>query len=219
MADAAVTINLGGTDGIYADLIQAAKNALYAAIKMAKLGVNVKEIGAVIEGEITKFEGVRPVSNLGGHRVSQWDLHGSPFIPNIANSSENYVLKEGDQIAFEPFTTDGIGSVRNGKELTIFEVKNIHKKKNLPQIEKLRLAKFKKKFSNLPFSPRWIDFMPKDQIDAAIMRYYRQGIISGYHVFEERAKGLVAQHEHTLLITKDGAIPTTWWEDFDYRDL
>ena len=219
VADAAVTINLGGNDGIYANLVQAVKDALYAAMKIAKPGVNVREIGAVIEGEITKFEGIRPVSNLGGHRVSQWDLHGAPFVPNVSNSQENYVLKEGDQIAFEPFATNGFGAIKNGKELTIFEVKNIHKKKNLPQIEKLRLQKFKKKFNTLPFSPRWIDFMPKDQIDAAIMRYYRQGILSGYHVFEERGHGLVAQHEHTLLITADGCIPTTWWEDFDFRDL
>lgn len=219
IADAAVTINLGKTDGLYSDLCKAVIDALYAAIKIAKPGVSIKSIGAVIQTEIEKYKDVRPISNLGGHRVSRWDLHGSPFIPNVANSGEDYLLKEGDQIAIEPFATNGYGAIKNGKDLTIFEVKNIHKKKNLPQIEKLRLQKFKKKFGKLPFSPRWIDFMPQNQINAAILKYYRQGILDGYHVFEERAQGIVSQQEHTLLITKDGAIPTTWWEDFDYRTL
>ncbi len=219
IADAAVTVNLGKTQGLYADLCSAVIDALYAVIKLAKPGVNVRDLGAVIQTEIEKYPNIRPVSNLGGHGLGQWDLHSAPFVPNVANSGDNYILKEGDQIAIEPFATNGYGAIKNGKDLTIFEVKNIHKKKNLPQIEKLRLQKFKKKFGKLPFSPRWIDFMPQNQINAAILKYYRQGILSGYHVFEERAKGIVSQQEHTLLITKEGAIPTTWWEDFDYHDL
>ncbi|MHA1647678.1 MAG: type II methionyl aminopeptidase, partial [Promethearchaeota archaeon] len=217
VADAAVTINLGNDGDVYSDLVNSVKDALYKAISMAKPGVNITHIGAAIQREIRKYNNLKPISNLGGHGVGRWELHGSPFIPNVAETFEEYILKEGDQIAIEPFATNGYGEVRNGKELTIFEVKNIHKKKNLPQLERLTLQQFKKKFKNLPFSPRWIDFIPKNEIDSHILKYYRQGILDGYHVFEERAKGLVAQHEHTLLITKDGAVPTTWWEDFDFH--
>ncbi|MCF2141486.1 MAG: type II methionyl aminopeptidase [Candidatus Lokiarchaeota archaeon] len=219
VADAAVTINLGNDRGIYSDLIKAAKDALYTAISLAKPGVNIRTIGAAIQVEIEKYKDLTPVSNLGGHRVSRWDLHGSPFIPNVGSGLENYILKEGDQIAIEPFSTNGYGAIRNGKEITIFEVKNIHKKKNLPQIERIRLKKFKEKFGAFPFSPRWVDFIPEEKVNDVILKYYRQGILQGYNVFVERAQGLVAQHEHTLLITKEGAIPTTWWEDFDYHKL
>ena len=219
VADAAVTVNIGKTSGVYEDLCKASTEALYAAMGIAKPGVDIREIGAIIQKEIEKYDGLKPISNLGGHRVSQWDLHGAPFIPNVANSNDDYKLQEGDQIAFEPFATNGYGMIKNGKELTIFEVKNIRKKKNMPQLERLRLQKFKKKFKSFPFSPRWVDFMPKDQINSIIMKYHHQGIFSGYHVFEERAHGLVSQAEHTLLITKEGAVPTTWWEDFDYKKL
>ncbi len=219
IADAAITVNLGEDEGLYSNLCQAVADALYAAIGYAKPGVNVKNIGAIIQTEIQKYKDIIPIANLGGHRVSQWNLHGSPFIPNVSNTSDNYLLKEGDQIAIEPFATNGYGAVKNGKEITIFEIKNIQKKKNLPQIERLRLQKFKQKFKNLPFSPRWIDFIPKDQINNLLLKYYRQGIMFGYHVFEERGGGLVSQQEHTLIITKEGAIPTTWWEDFDYKTL
>lgn len=219
VADAAITINLGDDGGIHDTLIRAAKDALYAVIGIAKPGVSIQAIGATIQTQIEKFKSLSPISNLGGHRVSQWDLHGAPFIPNIGAGMDNYILKEGDQIAIEPFSTNGYGAIKNGKEITIFEVKNIHKKKNLPQHDRIRLRKFKDKFKNFPFSARWVDFMPQEQVNDFILKYYRMGIFQGYHVFVERGQGLVAQHEHTLLITKEGAIPTTWWEDFDYKDL
>jgi methionyl aminopeptidase len=219
VADAAVSVDLGDDGGIYSSLINGAKEALYTAIGLAKPGVNVRAIGAAIQTQIEKYKSLIPISNLGGHRVSQWDLHGSPFVPNVGGGGENYVLKAGDQLAFEPFSTNGYGAIRNGKEITIFEVKNINKKKNIPQRERIMLKKFKNKFRNFPFSPRWVDFMPEDRVNDFILKHYRQGVFEGYHVFVERARGLVAQHEHTLLITKEGAVPTTWWEDFDYHTL
>jgi methionyl aminopeptidase len=219
IADAAITVNLGNTPGLYANLMNAVRDALYTAIGIIRPGISTRTVGIAIQSAIQKYEGLRPISNLGGHRVSQWDLHGSPFIPNISDAIDDYIFQEGDQMAVEPFSTNGYGAIRNGSDITIFEVKNIHKKKNLPQLERSRLIKFKEQFKNFPFSPRWIDFIPKDQISSTILKYYRQGILDGYHVFEERGNGLVAQQEHTMLISHDGATPTTWWEDFDYKSL
>ncbi|MHA1619513.1 MAG: M24 family metallopeptidase, partial [Promethearchaeota archaeon] len=95
IADAAITVNIGKDGGVYENLIKAAKDALYGAIGIAKPGVSVRAIGSMIQTQIEKFKGLTPISNLGGHRVSQWDLHGSPFIPNVGSSTDNYVLKEG----------------------------------------------------------------------------------------------------------------------------
>ncbi|MHA1721412.1 MAG: type II methionyl aminopeptidase [Promethearchaeota archaeon] len=218
VSDAAITVNLGNSE-IYDKLIKAVKDALYAAIPLFIPGVPLRDIGVAIEREITKYQGIKPVSNLGGHQLKQWNLHAGAFVPNVANSNEDYVLKEGDQFACEPFATNGYGAVKNGPEMTIFRVRSIKKKKNLPMTEKIRLQNFKKKFNTFPFSPRWIDFIPKNQINGAISKYNRQGILEGYHVFLERGNGIVSQHEHTIIVSKDGGIPTTWWEDFDYRDL
>jgi methionyl aminopeptidase len=218
VSDAAITVNLGNSEK-YDNLIKAVKDALYAAIPLFKPGVALRDIGAAIEREIIKFDGLKPVANLGGHQLGRFLLHAGPFVPNVSNFSENYILKEGDQFACEPFATNGYGAIKNGTDMTIFRVKGIKKKKNLPMAEKIRLQNFKKKFGDFPFSPRWVDFIPKGQINAAISKYHRQGILEGYHVFLERGGGIVAQHEHTIIVTKDGGIPTTWWEDFDYRDL
>jgi methionyl aminopeptidase len=216
IADAAITINLGHEDGLKATLVKAAEEAIYAAVKHFKPGVSVKEIGSYIQREIEKYPGLKPISNLGGHQLKQYNLHAGTFIPNNSMGGDNYKLKEGDQFAVEPFSTNGIGLIKDGPEMTIFRIESIAKKKNPPMQDRLRLEKFKKTFKTLPFSPRWIDFLPKDQINDAITRYLHWGVISGYHTFVERGNGLVAQAEHTLIVTKDGGLPTTWWEDFDY---
>jgi methionyl aminopeptidase len=218
VADAAVTINLGKDKGILETLVKASRDALYASIKNFKVGVNVSTIGRIIQTEIEKYEGCKPISNLGGHQLKQWNLHAGIFVPNIGRSTDNYVLKEGDQFAIEPFATNGYGAIRNGPKMTIFRYKGMKKKKNLPMTKKLQLQNFKKEFKSLPFSPRWINFIPKDQINATVLKYFKQGALEGYHTFIERAKGMVSQAEHTVIVTKEGGIPTTWWEDFDPWD-
>lgn len=218
IADAAITINLGGDDGIYEELIKAAQDGLYAAIKNFKPGVPIKKIGSIIQHNIEKHKGVKPISNLGGHQLEQYNLHAGVFVPNVGGTRDNYILKEGDQFAVEPFTTNGHGSVMNGKSKTIYMLQKINKK-GIKLEEKVRLAQWKKQFTTLPFSPRWIEKIPASQIPQIMSRYESKGIVSGYQIFMERGGGLVAQAEHTLVIKDGKAIPTTWHEDFDYKTL
>ncbi len=219
VADAAVTVNLGDDGGVYQDLIDAATDALYDAIANFKVGVNVSDIGRAIQSAITSHDDFRPVSNLGGHQLKQWSLHAGVFVPNVSQSTTNYKIQEGDQFAVEPFATNGYGAVENGDIIAIYRLKGMKKTKRLPQRERLRLRNFKRKFESFPFSPRWVDFIPEKQVNRAIKRYYQRGILEGYHVFVERNKGLVSQAEHTLIVKDGRAIPTTWWEDFNYTDL
>jgi len=219
VADAAVSINLGDNNEHYHNLIKAAKEALYSAIAYFKPGVNVRDIGRVIQGAIEKYDGFTPIANLGGHQLKQWSLHAGVFVPNISQSNSNYVLREGDQFAVEPFATDGYGMVKNGDVVPIYRIKSTKKSKSLPMRERARVKNFKKKFGSFPFSPRWVDFMPKEKVDKTIKRYYQKNILEGYHVFVERQNGMVSQAEHTLIIKDGHAIPTTWWEGFDYKKL
>lgn len=218
IADVASTVNLNKNDEKYTPLIKAAEDALYHAIKNFKAGTSVREIGMIIQKEIEKFPGVKPISNLGGHQLKQWNLHAGTFVPNIGSTVDNYKLEEGDQFAVEPFSTDGFGAIKNGSQITIFRVANINKKKNPPMEDKLRMQKFKNKFHSLPFSARWVDFIPKNNVNGIIEKYNGWGVFEFYHTFVERGNGMVAQAEHTLIVEKDQAIPTTWWENFSLND-
>ncbi len=218
VADAAITVNLGKTKGIHETLIKATDDAIHAVIKKFKPGVSVRQIGAIIEKEINKYPGCFPVSNLGGHQLKLWSLHAGTFVPNISNTHDEYILKEGDQFAVEPFATNGYGAIKNGPEMTIYHYHGAPKKKNLPMKDRLLLQKFKNKFRSFPFTPRWIDFMPKADIEATLAKYLKRGFITGYNTFIERGNGIVSQSEHTLIVTEDGGFPTTWHDDFAYWD-
>jgi methionyl aminopeptidase len=205
IADAAITINIGEDKGIYADLVQASEEGLAAALKVAGPGVGVSDIGTEIYKAIAKHN-VKPISNLGGHGLDAYQVHESPFIPNVPNSRDGSQLQPDRAYAIEPFTTDGYGSIQPGKVVNIFEFVNLKKKKNM-KIDEVALAqKFKKKFNTLPFSPRAVDFIQgTDNINDTINKFEKRGILRGYPIFEEIGRGLVAQTEHSLLILKDGA--------------
>jgi methionyl aminopeptidase len=207
LADAAITIKLGENGGIYQDLVNAANDGLEVAIKNFNVGTNLVEIGTLIEQAITSHN-VKPVENLGGHALAQHNLHAGAFVPNIPKAGSQYKIKLDDAFAIEPFSTNGAGRITEHKETTIYRVVNT-KKKNLKLNDRALAQKFKQKFKSLPFSPRAIDFIEKQRIQGILDRFKRYGIIKGYGLFIEIAKGLVAQAEHTVIVTDEGAHITT----------
>ncbi|RLG56859.1 MAG: type II methionyl aminopeptidase, partial [Candidatus Hydrothermarchaeota archaeon] len=104
IADVAKSIDLGNK-GENKKLIEASEEALKNAIDMIKPGVKTSEIGETIEETIKGF-GFVPVSNLTGHQLQRWRLHGGMFIPNVKIRGGEEI-KEGDVIAIEPFATNG----------------------------------------------------------------------------------------------------------------
>lgn len=208
IADAAVTINLGNDEGIYKTLIKAASDALDAALTNAKPGVDVAVIGRFIQDAMDRH-GVKPISNLGGHGLDQYNLHTGIFIPNTPAAGRPTQLELGRAYAIEPFATNGAGRIKNGRQKTIFQVVST-KKKGLKLVERSLANKFKEKFNKLPFSPRAIDFMQDEtKIESIVDKFVRKGILMAYPVFLEVGNGLVAQKEHTFVMTKDGAKITT----------
>jgi methionyl aminopeptidase len=207
IADAAVTINIGENKGIYQDLVNAANEGLKVAIKNFNVGTNLVEIGTLIERAITSYN-VKPVSNLGGHALDQHNLHAGAFVPNIPQAGSNYKIKLDDAFAIEPFSTNGAGRITEHRDTTIFRVGNV-KTKKLKLKDRALAQKFKQKFKTLPFSPRAIDFIEKQRIKNTIDRFRRYHIIEGYPIFIEIAKGFVAQAEHTVIVTDEGAHITT----------
>jgi methionyl aminopeptidase len=203
IADAAITINIGENKGIYQDLVNAANEGLEVAIKNFNVGTNLVEIGTLIERAITSHN-VKPVENLGGHALAQHNLHAGAFVPNIPQAGSQYKIKLDDAFAIEPFSTNGAGRITEHKDITIYRVAST-KKKNLKLNDRSLAQKFKQKFKSLPFSPRAIDFIEKQRIQGILDRFKRFHILDGYPIFIEIAKGFVAQAEHTVIVTDEGA--------------
>ncbi|MBD3211500.1 MAG: type II methionyl aminopeptidase [Candidatus Lokiarchaeota archaeon] len=204
IADSAITINIDG-DPKLKTYVNAAREGLNAAIERFKPGVKLYELGNAIANKIISY-GLRPITNLGGHQLEQYNLHAGNFIPNFKDKSHNYALKPGDAYACEPFATSGVGKVVNGKEAYIFRfVKK--KRKNISYEHMNYMNKFEQHFKHLPFSPRWIlreGFIPKNKINRILNTFIRKGIIDKYNVLIEKTAEPVSQFEHTIVIDEDG---------------
>jgi methionyl aminopeptidase len=198
LADTAVTVDLLGVD----DLVEAAENALDAALDLVEPGVEAGRIGAEIE-EVIDGYGYNPVVNLSGHGLGHWEQHTAPNIPNRAVGS-SATLSVGDVVAVEPFATDGTGKVNEGSEEQIFSLEHERTVRNRAARE--ALEQITERYRTLPFAARWLDVRRPEM---ALRRLKAQDVVHGYPVLKEDAGSLVSQKEHTLIVTEDGCEVTT----------
>ena len=193
IADTAVSISLNSKK----ELIYATDKALAQAIKIIRPGIALYEIGEVINQSITEY-GFVPIRNLSGHGIERYQIHAEPTVPNF-NNKDKRVLSKGQVIAIEPFATDGIGLVTEGKDSFIYE---LSRKK--PQRD-MRLRKvldyIERNYKTLPFSARWLarEF-DKNNILMLLNNLERQGILKHYKQLPEKSSGMVSQSEHTLIV-------------------
>jgi len=204
IADTAITFNINN-DPKLQNHIEAATEALDAAIKLFKPGTKLYEIGEAIAEKILS-RGLRPITNLGGHELKRFNLHAGPFVPNFKDLSHNKVIQPGEVYACEPFATSGVGTVINGNKSYIYRfVKKV--KKNLPYDELNYMKKIEQLTQYLPFSPRLIEkhnIIPKNKIQQIINVFIRKRILDHYPLLIEKTGAPVAQQEHTILIDLDG---------------
>ncbi len=204
IADTAITFNIND-DPKLQNYIEAATEALDAAVKLFKPGIKLYEIGEAIAEKILS-RGLRPITNLGGHELKRFNLHAGPFVPNFKDLSHKKVIQPGEVYACEPFATSGVGTVINGDKSYIYRfVKKV--KKNLPYDELNYMKKIEQLTQYLPFSPRLIEkhnIIPKNKIQQIINVFIRKRILDHYPLLIEKTGAPVAQQEHTILIDLDG---------------
>jgi methionyl aminopeptidase len=193
IADAAVTIDLGD----HTELVEAAEEALDAALDAMGPGVETGVVGREIEDVIRSY-GYTPVLNLSGHGVQQFDAHTEPSVPNrgVERSVE---LQPGQVVAVEPFATDGRGKVGEGSTEEIFEIQQERSVRN--RQARQVLDQITSEFDGLPFAERWLD---SPRASMALRRLKQNGIVKGYPVLKEEAGRFVSQAEHTVVVTEDG---------------
>jgi len=108
-SDAAITVCVGECDEKGTKLIAATKEALSAAIAVAKSGARTGDIGAAIAAVAHKH-GLAVVEDLGGHALGKVP-HERPFIPNVGVAGEGELIEEGLVVAIEPIFTEGKGDI------------------------------------------------------------------------------------------------------------
>lgn len=193
IADAAVTVDHSGTP----ELVEAAEQALDAAVDEVAAGVEVGAVGRAIE-EIVDGYGYTPVLNLSGHGLRRNDAHTSPTIPN-RGVDRSVELEAGQVVAIEPFVTTGRGKVGEGTHEEIFELQSERSVRN--RAARGVLDQVTEEFPHMPFAARWLD---SSRAAMGLRRLKRNDVVTGYPVLKESDGELVSQAEHSLVVTEDG---------------
>ena len=200
IVDNAFSIDYSNENG---KLVEAVEKALENAISKIKSGVHVKEIGREIENTIKSY-GFRPIENLSGHSIEKYLLHAGIMMPNTSYTSEDYVLKEEDVFAIEPFATNGRGYIKEGSFCQIYAYSLDLKPRPL-RLQKSRelLERIVNDYKTLPFAMRWVsDFQG---FNLALNDLLKNENLHKYPVLVEQKGALVSQAETTVIIEKDSA--------------
>jgi len=203
VADTAFSLDLENSEE-NKKLIASAETALNKALEIINIGTPSRKIGAAIEKEI-KAHGFLPVQNLSGHSLGQRELHAGITIPNTDNHQDRE-LKQG-AYAVEPFATNGLGAVRDGKPSGIYHLKAEGNVRDPFAREVLEYIE--EEYQTLPFCTRWLHKKFGSRALLALKRIEDAGLIHHYPQLIEKGKGKVAQAEHTVLLTlKEKTITT-----------
>jgi methionyl aminopeptidase len=187
----------------YDIMVNTAADALQSAIDNIHGDMAISRIGAIIEKTI-KNRGFKPIANLTGHSVGRYLIHAGTSIPNVMQVSFAKV-KACEVFAIEPFVTlpNAGGRVEDSAEITIFRLVKAKSMKNM--YAKQLLKYIEENFRSLPFAERWLKgVVPNEQHVEAFKELLKSKALMGYPVFVEVSRKLVAQAEHTVLITENG---------------
>ena len=205
IADTAVTVNY---DPQYDSLVQAAENALQAAMSMIKVGVKSKDVGRKIQNTIMDM-GLKPIANLSGHSLDQYTIHAGKTVPNMWTIG-SFSFSENEAFACEPFVTtkNALGFVRNGKIKNIFALASRKMTKD-NEADKL-LEYIWNNFNMLPFALRWIVKEWEEKEARKILDFLiKKKVVKAYAILVEANGKTVAQAEHTFIPTQTGVTVTT----------
>jgi methionyl aminopeptidase len=198
VADTAASVDLSD-DKRWTPLVEAARNALAAAIASVRDGVPVGEVGAAIERTILA-SGFQPVRNLTGHGLGRWKVHTPPQIPNYAERGGG-VLREGMVFAIEPFASTGRGYIHEaGKAEVFMMVRPPVKAKALDR----DVLKAIESWRGLPIARRYFNHLDREAVEDTLTKLARQGSLVRYPPLCEENDTMVAQYEHSIYLGPEG---------------
>jgi methionyl aminopeptidase len=188
------------------NLITSSEKALQAGLEVIRNNVSVQHIGYSIEKSI-RGDNFKPVDNLNGHQLEQYKLHAGISIPNI-DGKNGGVLTTGDAVAIEPFVTTGQGHVKNATNGNIYQL--LPKGRIHSQRVRENYGLIKEHFKNLPFAGRWLaEYISPKRIPLILAILQRRRLLTSYKTLVEVSGYIVAQAEHTVIVTDNGCEITT----------
>lgn len=205
VVDTATTVNVGGAGN--GRMIEAARQALSAAVQACKPGIPVRDVSVAIERAITSA-GFTPLESLCGHGVGHYIVHAPPAITNTVRGAEGRLPMRG-VIAIEPFATDGHGRSGPRGESEVFRL--------LPEA-KGRLGDFGipadfaealLSWRGLPIARRYFRKFGNEMVAVAFRKLEQAKLLHAYPPLVALSGRPVAQAEHSVYLGPEGVIQLT----------
>ncbi|HEX2224349.1 MAG TPA: type I methionyl aminopeptidase [Thermoanaerobaculia bacterium] len=115
MADAAITVVVPPAPETARRLAACAQEAFFQAMKAARVGNRVNDIGRAVEAEVRR-QGFSVLRDLSGHGIGR-SIHEEPSVPNYYDPYSRHPLTEGLVLAVEPIISAGT-SARSARTVT-----------------------------------------------------------------------------------------------------
>jgi len=208
--DNAVSYYFGDNDDIR-NMIETAKDAVFMAINNIRPGIQLAEIGGKIE-DFVKERGFNVIENLNGHKIEKYKLHGEKEVPTSSKTHAPGTIEPGEIYAIEIFVTTGNGYAKSSDDIRIYSLMPELPKRLPIRVQAARkiLNFISRNMRTLPFAVRWLlGKFDSATVKIGVATLERQGVLIPYPVLQEDVNHPVAQHEETILVTKDDIIILT----------
>jgi methionyl aminopeptidase len=192
----------------YDALLQAVRDSTNTGLREAGIDVRICDISAAIQEVMESYEielngktyQIKPISNLNGHSILPYQIHGHKSIPLVKGGPPTR-MEEGELYAIETFGSTGRGLVVEDGECSHYM-----KLPDAPHVAlrtaraKQLLAHINKTYDSLAFCRRWLDAEGQDRHIAALKNLCDVGIVAACPPLYEIKGAYTAQFEHTFLL-------------------
>ncbi|KAF8808072.1 peptidase M24A, methionine aminopeptidase [Phlegmacium glaucopus] len=203
--DSAFTLSF---DHTYDKLVEAVKAATDTGVREAGIDVRLGELAGAIQETMESYEveigskviPVKPISNLSGHSINKYQIHGGKSVMLVKND-DNTKMEEGEYFAIETF-----GSTGRGRIVESGECSHYARRVDAPNVPlrltsaKALLKSINKNFGTLPFCRRYLDRVGESKYLLALNNLVSQGIVQDYPPLCDQLGSKTAQFEHTILL-------------------
>lgn len=211
----------------YKPLLDATKEATWAGIKLAGPDTLVNEIATSTKEIIDSYEidlnddgkmiPIRPVLNLGGHNINQYEIHGGDLIlcvPSIY--TRNVRMKPNSIYAIETFATTGKGYAYEDKDFHCSHyMRNNVKYNNLNfNVSKKLLNFIDQNRGTLPFCTRYLDKNFEGNYNIALKELNENNLLKSYPRLHDKKGSYSSQLEHTIYLHDNGKEILSYGEDY-----
>jgi len=213
-------------ENIYNSVLDASRESMFIAIKMAGSDQRLHEISESISEIIKSYEvdigsetiPIKPVQGIGGHNINQYQIHGGKLILSEPDQKlqRDTRMEEGEIYGIETFASTGYGIMTQNTEMDkcthfmeapydeIESDKSITKK-DKKYFRQSELYNWLKTRRGLPFSSSWLDYKNIPKLEKISKLGIQTGQLIAFPPLHDEVNSVVAQFEHTICVN-DGSI-------------